>query len=92
VYYIEKEFELMVAACKEKKTIAVLVIGEEERFQPEFYSKMAKDPTSRENFVSSVMELVNKYGLGGLLIDWQSPVYWWVSQIQKYFYLAPAII
>jgi hypothetical protein len=77
----------MVAACKEKNVPAVLVIGEEERFQPEYYSKMAQDSASRENFISSVMELVNKYGLGGLLVHWESPVYMWVSQIQNIFIL-----
>jgi GH18 family chitinase len=76
----------VLAACKEKKTVAILAIGSEEKFEPDVYSQMAIEPASREKFTSSVMrvmEIVIKYGLGGLLINWQYPVVWWVSQIQK---------
>jgi GH18 family chitinase len=76
--------ELVLAACKEKKTIAILAIGSEEKFEPNKYSTMARETVSREKFVSSVIEIVNKYDFGGVLINWQYPVLWWVSQIHEY--------
>jgi GH18 family chitinase len=73
----------LLSACKEKAITVVLDIGESEQYHPNKYSEMANDPASRDKFVSSVMEIINKYsGLGGLLISWVYPVFHHVS-IQK---------
>lgn len=75
--------ELLIEACKEKKCTVVLEIGSLEGYPPDVFSKMAKDQASREKFVLNVMEIVNMYDLGGLLIYWEYPVYW---RVRKAFY------
>jgi GH18 family chitinase len=82
---LKKDLEFLLAACKEKKTIiTILEIGGENSYQPPVFSKMAQEPARVENFISTVMKIVNKYEFGGLLIDWV-PEHW-VSKIQKCVY------
>ena len=76
----------MLAACKEKKTIiTILEIGGEKRYQSQAFSKMAQEPARVENFISTVMKIVNKYEFGGLLIDWV-PSFSPVSNRFNYFF------
>jgi chitinase len=37
------------------------------------FSNMAKDPTKRTNFVTSVVNFVEKHGFDGLDMDWEYP-------------------
>jgi GH18 family chitinase len=44
---------------------------------------MANKDDTREIFVTTVLDIVTNYDLGGLLINWEYPVLWWVSKWQS---------
>jgi chitinase len=74
------EFEQLVKSLKSNKVAVILSIGSSDGFDASIYSKMAKKDDSRDTFVSTVLGIVINYDLGGLLINWEYPVLWWVSK------------
>jgi GH18 family chitinase len=43
------------------------------------YSRLVNSPSSRANFVRTVIEFIEKYNFDGLDLDWEYPKCWQVS-------------
>ncbi|CAB3381835.1 Hypothetical predicted protein [Cloeon dipterum] len=77
---VEKRFENfqpLVKMFQTKNKPVILAVGlDEDGLPPGKFSAIASKEGSRSLFVNSVMQVIEKYNLDGLLLNWQYPVFW----------------
>jgi hypothetical protein len=75
IIFHKQEFELVIGACKANNVVVVLEIGKRNGYDTSEFSKMARTKALKERFVMTLLEIVDKFDLGGVHINWEYPVY-----------------
>lgn len=72
----DNKFYERVAKLKEKGVAVSLALGGWNDSQGDKYSRLVRSATARAKFVRHAVEYVEKFGFGGLDLDWEYPVCW----------------
>lgn len=70
---IDNRFYERVAKLKEKGVTVSLALGGWNDSQGDKYSRLVRSAASRKKFVKQALHFVEKYGFGGLDLDWEYP-------------------
>lgn len=73
---IDNNFYDRVARLKEKGVTVSLALGGWNDSQGDKYSRLVRNAAARSKFVRQALQFVEKYGFGGLDLDWEYPVCW----------------
>lgn len=73
---IDNNFYDRVARLKEKGVTVSLALGGWNDSQGDKYSRLVRSAAARSKFVRQAVQFVEKYGFGGLDLDWEYPVCW----------------
>ena len=76
---IDNDFFKKVAALKKKGVKVAIAIGGWNDSEGDKYSKMVSSPSSRANFVRTVVQFIERWDFGGLDLDWEYPKCWQVD-------------
>lgn len=73
---IDNNFYERVARLKEKGVTVSLALGGWNDSQGDKYSRLVRNAASRAKFVKQAVQFIERYGFGGLDLDWEYPVCW----------------
>lgn len=73
---IDNKFYERVAKLKEKGVKVSLALGGWNDSQGDKYSRLVRSSAARAKFVRHAVDYVEKFGFGGLDLDWEYPVCW----------------
>lgn len=73
---IDNNFYERVSKLKEKGVTVSLALGGWNDSQGDKYSRLVRSAASRAKFVKQAVEFIERFGFGGLDLDWEYPVCW----------------
>lgn len=73
---IDNRFYERVVELQRKGVNVSLALGGWNDSQGDKYSRLVRSPGSRRKFVDHTVQFLEKYGFGGLDLDWEYPVCW----------------
>ncbi|PNF16877.1 putative chitinase 10 [Cryptotermes secundus] len=76
---IDNNFYHKVTGFKSRGVKVLIAIGGWNDSLGDKYSRLVNSPSSRANFIRTVLEFIEKYGFDGLDLDWEYPKCWQVD-------------
>lgn len=76
---IDNKFYEKVAAFKSKGLKVLMALGGWNDSAGDKYSRLVNSAAARRRFITQVLHFIDKYGFGGLDLDWEYPVCWQVD-------------
>lgn len=73
---IDNKFYERVAALQSKGVKVSVALGGWNDSQGDKYSRLVRSAAARSKFVQQAVQFIEKYGFGGLDLDWEYPVCW----------------
>ena len=76
---IDNHFFEKVAALKAKGVTVSIALGGWNDSEGDKYSRLVNSPAARRNFIAEAVKFIEKWGFGGLDLDWEYPKCWQVD-------------